>query len=97
MKKEKRNDAYFVCPNCGAELSAGARVCRDCGSDENTGWSESTYLDGIDLSFDEDDYEETVKRELGGSGGKRGFRVDWKMVVGVTVVAAMLMAFVWHC
>ncbi|MDR2692649.1 MAG: zinc ribbon domain-containing protein [Chitinispirillales bacterium] len=98
MKKEKRNDAYFVCPNCGAELPANARVCRECGSDENTGWSQSTYLDGIDLPFDEDDYEETVKRELGGgTGGKRGFRVDWKMVVGVAVVAAMLMAFVWQC
>jgi hypothetical protein len=95
MKKEKSKASYFVCPNCGAELPSGARVCRECGSDENTGWSESTYLDGIDLPFDEDDYEEVRARELG--GGRKGFRVNWTAVVGIAVLAAMLAAFVWRC
>jgi len=97
MGREKKNNSYFVCPNCGAELPAGARVCRECGSDENTGWSENTYLDGIDLPFDEDDYEEVKARELGGGSGKKGFRVNWTAVVGIAVVVAMLMAFVWRC
>jgi hypothetical protein len=42
-------DDYFVCPNCGAEVSLKAKVCRECGSDENTGWSEDTMYDGLDL------------------------------------------------
>jgi hypothetical protein len=93
MGKEK--ESYFVCPNCGAELPTSARACPNCGSDENTGWSENTYLDGIDLPFDDDDYEEVKKREFG--GGKGGGRVNWMAVVGVAVLVAMLMAFVWHC
>ncbi len=93
MGKEK--ESYFVCPNCGEELPANARVCPNCGSDENTGWSENTYLDGIDLPFDEDDYEEVKERELGGS--KKGFRVNWMAVIGIVVLAAMFVAFVWQC
>ncbi|MGR3309662.1 MAG: zinc-ribbon domain-containing protein [Candidatus Brocadiales bacterium] len=40
---------YFVCPNCGAEVSLKAKACPDCGSDENTGWSEDTMYDALDL------------------------------------------------
>ena len=39
----------FVCPNCGADVPAGAAACRECGSDESTGWSEDTLYDGLDL------------------------------------------------
>ena len=28
-----------VCPNCEAEVPAGARACPECGADESTGWS----------------------------------------------------------
>ena len=42
-------DDYFVCPNCGAEVTLKAKACPECGSDENTGWSEDTMYDGIDL------------------------------------------------
>lgn len=40
---------YFVCPNCGSEVSLKAMACPDCGSDENTGWSQETLYDGLDL------------------------------------------------
>ncbi len=40
---------YFDCPNCGAEVQIKAKSCPDCGSDENTGWSEDTMYDGLDL------------------------------------------------
>ena len=40
---------YFVCPNCGAELPLKALACPECGSDENTGWSDETMYDGLDL------------------------------------------------
>lgn len=55
---------YFTCPVCGGEVKMKAKACPHCGSDENTGWSENTYLDGIDL-YDEDDYRETIRREFG--------------------------------
>ena len=40
---------YFVCPNCGAEVSLKALSCPECGSDEKTGWSEDTRYDGLNL------------------------------------------------
>jgi hypothetical protein len=45
----------FVCPNCGADVAGGAKSCPECGSDENTGWSEDTYLDGVSLPDEDDD------------------------------------------
>lgn len=53
---KKRDSEWFACPNCGAELPANAKFCPECGSDDNTGWSEDTYLDGVTLP-DEDDEE----------------------------------------
>ena len=40
---------YFVCPNCGVDVPIKAKACPDCGSDENTGWSEDTMYDALDL------------------------------------------------
>jgi len=56
--------SYFNCPNCGEPVPWKAKACPHCGSDENTGWSENTYLDSVDL-YDEDDYQETLRREFG--------------------------------
>jgi hypothetical protein len=39
----------FPCPNCGADVPPRARVCPECGSDDETGWSEDTLYDGLDL------------------------------------------------
>lgn len=47
MKKQRPSS--FVCPNCGADVPGNAKSCPECGSDENTGWSDDTYLDGISL------------------------------------------------
>lgn len=41
--------AAFPCPVCGERVPAGAKVCRECGSDESTGWSEDTLYDDLDL------------------------------------------------
>jgi hypothetical protein len=83
----------FACPNCGEHLPPNAKVCRECGSDENTGWSEDTYLDGISLPFEDDDYEEIRVKEFSDSGSGK-IRIDWKMIVGSIIVVAMIMAFV---
>jgi len=46
----------FVCPHCGAELPARAKFCPECGSDDQTGWSEDTYLDGVSLPEEDNDH-----------------------------------------
>jgi hypothetical protein len=63
-----RND-MLCCPYCGGPLKRSARACPHCGSDERTGWSDKTYLDGIDLENDFE-YGETLRTEFG-VGGKR--------------------------
>jgi hypothetical protein len=60
-----RNDT-FPCPHCGEEIQRSARACPHCGSDDATGWSATTYLDGIDLPEDEE-YKEIQEREFGES------------------------------
>jgi hypothetical protein len=89
----------FVCPNCGEEVPADARACPNCGSDENTGWSEGTYLDGIDLPFEDDEYETLRAKEFGGGSGADGkekTRANWMMVIGAIVAVAMLFALVFR-
>lgn len=44
-----RRRGSFACPVCGELVPAGAAACRECGSDETTGWSEDTLYDGLDL------------------------------------------------
>ena len=44
-----RSDDYFICSNCGAMVPSRALACPECGSDEQTGWSEDTLYDGLDL------------------------------------------------
>jgi hypothetical protein len=54
------------CPNCGADVPARAKACPECGADENTGWSEEAYASGLNLPGESFDYDEFIKRELGG-------------------------------
>lgn len=44
------------CPICGEWVEAKAAACRHCGACPETGWSEETLYDGLDLPagvFDE--------------------------------------------
>ena len=38
-----------ICPNCEAEVPAGARACPACGADEETGWSQSAHCDRLGI------------------------------------------------
>ena len=58
-------DVFFSCPHCGSPVRSDARICRECGADEECGWDE----DGFDShygEFDEDDfdYDRFVAREF---------------------------------
>jgi hypothetical protein len=81
------------CPNCGEPVPAGAAACPHCGADERTGWSEETYLDGIDLPEEAgDDYERTIERELG-DGLPTGARA-W-FVFGLVLLLVLVISGVW--
>ena len=81
----------MVCPNCGAEVPEKARACPECGSDEQTGWSEEAYAGHLDLPEEHFDYDEYVKREFGKvSPLPRGIHWFW-WVVALALVVAFVM------
>lgn len=84
------NRDEFVCPVCGRGVPVGAKACPDCGSDENTGWSQKTYLDGIDV--DEDDYDDMVRREFGDETVRRSSHVPINRNATVAAVLLVLAA-----
>jgi hypothetical protein len=52
-------------------MREGARSCPHCGSDEKTGWSTDTYLDGVGLP-DDTSYEEMCRDEFGSGQVRHG-------------------------
>ncbi len=89
--KEKTNKT-FTCPVCNGEVRVGAKACPHCGSDERTGWSDKTYLDGIDLD-DDVDYEDLREREFGTAGTAKR-KVSWIAVVAATLLVLALAGFI---
>ena len=82
-----------ICPNCGAEVPPRAKACPECGSDEQTGWSEEAQVGGLGLPDEEFNYDDFVKREFGSKNPvPRGVHWFW-WVVAVLVVAGLL--FLW--
>jgi uncharacterized membrane protein YvbJ len=79
-----RNDT-FSCPHCGEQVHKNARACPHCGSDDTTGWSDNTYLDGIDLPDDEE-YGEIHEREF----GKRSSSGNGKMWIALTALVIII-------
>ena len=69
------------CPNCGAEVPTKARACPACGSCPETGWSDESRADGLDLPDDSFDYDDYAQREFGGKRLlPRGIRPFWWFV-----------------
>jgi uncharacterized membrane protein YvbJ len=84
MKTEKT----FLCPVCGAEVKIGASACYNCGSDDKTGWSENSYLDGIELPCDDDEYEELREKEFNHSSKKA---LNWVTITGFIIIVVFIL------
>ena len=81
----RRAAETFPCPNCGADVPEDAKACPECGSDDETGWSEDTMYDDIDLPItdEESDYDpETDDRKSTVS--------IWMIMGAIVVIVAML-------
>jgi hypothetical protein len=82
----KRNE-IVNCPYCGEMMPRNASACPHCGSDERTGWSNQTYLDGIELG-EEVDYEEVRRNEFSP-------RYHRRLPIGrIIIAAAVLLLFI---
>ena len=67
-----------TCPNCGADVPPRAKACPECGSCEETGWSEQAATSGLNLPDEEFDYGEFVNQEFGESEPRKpGFSSYW--------------------
>lgn len=99
-RRPRPSGDWFVCPVCGAEVAAGARACRECGSDDTTGWSAATQYDDLDLpdppsNVIPDTFEEfTGAAPRGSAGPRRPSRLLlWLLALSLgLVVARALMA-----
>ena len=40
---------WFTCPVCGEVVLEGALACPACGADDETGWSEDSEYDEVDV------------------------------------------------
>ena len=79
---------FFLCPYCGAEVKKGKLACPECGSCDETGWSEAAtegFADGAWDDEDDFDYDEFVDREFPESAGPFSSK-HW----GVTLVILLI-------
>jgi hypothetical protein len=84
----------FTCPQCGAEVPPKARACPECGSCDQTGWSEASAQSDLGLPEEGFDYDEYVQREFGPPSPRpRGIKWLW-WVVALIILAAFLAGFI---
>ena len=92
-----KTNKTFVCPVCGGTVGAGAHACPHCGADERTGWSDRTYLDGIDFA-DDIDYDELVENEFPANRPQARKPIPWTAIVaGILLLLSLagLLKILW--
>ena len=78
------------CPICGAEVPPNAKACPECGSDEETGWSDRARSQSLGLPDDEFNYDEFIKEEFAPKKDKtRNLSPLW-FLAGLALLAAFL-------
>lgn len=80
----------FPCPYCGEMIKRKSKACPHCGSDERTGWSDDTYLDGIDLG-DGFDYDALEEEEFSAGGYSGTWWRSWKTLTGILLLILFLL------
>ena len=81
-----------ICPVCGAVVPEKAKACPECGSDEQTGWSDAGRADALDIPSEDFDYEDYVKREFEGEEPKRKNAALW-IITAIVLLALFAFAF----
>lgn len=76
---------YFICPVCGADVPAHAAACPECGSDDETGWSEETAYDGFYLMDDE-----PLPQKPAAGGWTRWITISLALLLIVALLGAVL-------
>ena len=84
-----------VCPNCGAILPRNAKACPECGSDENTGWSDSAHADRLGIPKENFDYDKFVKEEFGPRSPKPD-GIHWIWWVTALILVFLFLIFWFH-
>ena len=83
-RKAKPVREFFECPNCGADVPVGAKSCKECGSDDTTGWQSNDEIEyqGAELpegyAVDPEHPVAIVQQR----------RSPWVVVIAVVLVAA---------
>jgi len=87
-RKPKAQPRTFACPHCGAEVRQGARVCRECGSDADTGWQGDEEIDYQSLDLPQG-WSEDPAHPAAPLSKRRGL---WVPVVAVVLAGLLLLA-----
>jgi hypothetical protein len=90
-KKPTQRSAPETCPVCGEDVPRNALACPECGADHNSGWSDETVYDGLDLPGESFDYDQFVRQEFGDSRRPSINPVWW--ITGVLLILALLILY----
>jgi len=90
---------FFVCSHCGAEVPVSKSICKQCGSEDSTGWSDKAnpfaseppeFNDPSDF-----DYQKAVEAEFGGGSDNRKTAFPtWVGLTGFVLVFLFLYVLV---
>jgi hypothetical protein len=80
----------FPCPNCDGDVPRGALACPHCGADDETGWSEDTIYDDLDVPTG---YAREV--EPGEDHRRAGTKDAFWKIVAVIVLAMIIAMILW--
>lgn len=94
-RQPKSRRELFSCPNCGADVRVGAKVCRECGSDASTGWQDQDDIDhaSVDLPDGYRDVDDPGGNELPATATPTWVRWTALLVV-LAMVGAVVIAMV---